>query len=139
MYLRFRHSPSYPLPPPPSDLFWLLELSPKWTSLDLLYGSWLAVYSKALRISRCFSLCLFFWKSPRFCAVIRLGRNEAVVGGTRGDLSTNPSKRNSSATSHFAINCCGLICSTTTHYGIGSCQLHGEVAQKQACWRPVPH
>jgi hypothetical protein len=46
---------------------------------------------------------------------------------------TTPSKRNPSATSHFAINRCGLICSITTHCGIGSCQLHG-VAQKQARW-----
>jgi hypothetical protein len=39
-----------------------------------------AVYSKALGISRYFSLLCLFWKSPRFCAV---GRNEAVVGGSR--------------------------------------------------------
>ena len=42
-----------------------------------------AVYSKALGISRCFSLLCHFWKLPRFCAVVKLGRNEAVVGGSR--------------------------------------------------------
>ena len=34
-----------PVPSPPRDQFWLLKLCPlKWTSLDLLCGSWLAVY-----------------------------------------------------------------------------------------------
>src|SRR5437763_7488845 len=45
--------------------------------------------------------------------------------------TTNPSRRNSSATSHFAINRCGLICSTTTYCGIGSCQLHGDGTLEQ--------
>ena len=38
------HSP-VPSPPSLSDQFWAPQaLSPKWTSLDLLCGSWLAVY-----------------------------------------------------------------------------------------------
>jgi hypothetical protein len=41
----FRHTPPSPPLPSPSDQFWAPQaLSPKWTSLDLLCGSWLAVY-----------------------------------------------------------------------------------------------
>jgi hypothetical protein len=62
------------------------------------------------------------------CAVLTLevlckeSNKKAIPGALsrcgRSCGTTNPSIRNSSTTSHFAINRCGLICSTTTQ-GLG--------------------
>ena|ERR1700734_912851 len=37
-------------------------------------------FSASLVAPKCFPYCVLFGKSPRFCAVIRLGRNEGIVG-----------------------------------------------------------